>query len=740
MVGSRSRGGAWGIPLFAVSAAAATVCWLPPKAVARPAQQGTNSVRPAFASLIPPEANFYLEVRRLSELEATFQRTRAATILPLLVGRPAPVGDMADFRKTVAALTGVTQPAQLEKLMSCEAAYCASSWRDLEGAVLLIRLGEESWLGEWFPPSRRNAAEKKDKTLTFETAALKVAARDRLVAICHKNAAAPMFARVAALMQEKKPAGWASDPSFKKLCSALPLRPLLLVGLRRPPAEPIGAGEPREWNLGFDVALLAIDDHDGQVDLDFHARAKSVVAGEELSRPAREVLQRLPGTTLMAWATTADWREGLNAWSRGEGHWASRWLSLVNETLPLRPVIENLEAKVGRRAVAVWGRALPARPSVPQLAVFLECEDARGAASALTQALATLIPPAAEAVALETRHRIGETTVEEPVDETNAGAAEPKPAGVLDEANVGAVERAQRQVAGTVEGAAPGLVLRLGDQLGTPLTILEWPTDRGATNAAVTEPTAAGASALSPSFAPVEGWLVVALSEDHLRSVIESHRTPRTEQAGQRGLRDLLNRPSRSGDIATAQPALAASVVTRWLADHQAGRESPFDASAWLGPPGRALLPRLGVAVEFDGPGGVARITDVPAEAPSADRLAVEDWILGVDGQLLTLENTGGDLRRRLVNSHRAMGPMLRVNRGGEFLDIEIPSKPGASGDPLERMIPMLRQLALIGQRIEFAAFHTWDAPPDQYGAHLSVRFNPPPNAPQSVPAIAPAK
>ncbi len=735
MVGSRSRAGAFGTPILAVLAATGVLCCLPLKVHARPAQEGANSAKPSFASLIPPEANFYLEVRRLSELEAAMQRTRAATILPLLVGRPAPVGDMADFRKSVAALTGVTQPAHLEKLMSCEAAYCANSWRDLDGAVLLIRLGEDSWLNEWFPPSRRDSAERRDKTLTFETAALKVAARDRLVAICRKSAPSPMFARVAALMQEKKPAGWSSDPSFKKLCSALSSRPLVLVGLRRPPAAPIGAGEPREWNLGFDVALLTIDDRDGQVDLDFRARAKSVAAGEAMSRSALEVLQRLPATTLMAWATTADWREGLTAWSRGDGHWASRWLSLVDETLPLRPVIENLVSKVGRRTVAVWGRALPARPCVPQLAVFIECEDARGVARELTQALAALVQPAAEAATDDAVPSAGEATGEGSVGEAIEGAVREANEGAVDAGGAGAEDETQEQVAATTDGSAPRVVLRQGDQLGTPLTILDWPVD-----AAVTAATAASVPALSPSFAPIEGWLVVALSEDHLRSVIESHRAPRTDPAGQRDLRDLLNRPSRSGDIATAQPALAASLVARWLTDHQAGRESPFDASAWLGPSGRSLLPRLGVAVEFDGPRGVARITEVHAEAPAAEHLAVDDWILGVDGQLLTLENTGGDLRRRLVNSHRAMGPMLRVNRGEEFLDIEIPAKPGASDDPLERMIPTLRQLALIGQRIEFASFHTWDAPPDQYGAHLSVRFSAPVSAPASAPSSAPPK
>lgn len=709
MAGRTSRVGARGTPVFAVLSAATLTCALPMKLHARSSEEGASSARPTFASLIPPEANFYLEVRRLSELEASFQRTRAATILPLLVGRPAPVGDMADFRKSVAALTGVTQPAQLEKLMSCEAAYCAQSWRDLDGAVLLIRLGEESWLSEWFPPSRRNASERKDKTLTFETAALRVAARDRLVAICRKSAASPMFVRVAALMQEKKPAGWASDPSFKKLSSAVSSRPLLLVGLRRPPAEPIGAGEPREWNLGFDVALLAIDDRDGQVSLDFRARAKSVVAGEELSRSSLEVLQRLPATTLLAWATTADWREGLKAWSRGEGHWASRWLSLVDETLPLRPVIESLVSKVGPRTVVVWGRALPARPGVPQLAVFLECEDARSVARDLTQDVAGIIqPPAAT-----------------PPDDAGDGA--------VGEAEEGAVDVEDATVAPIADSAASPVALRHGDQLGTPLTIIDWPG--GASDTAP-----AGTPALSPSFAPIDGWLVVALSEDHLRSVIESHRAPRTEEAGQRGLRDLRDRPSRSGDIATAQPALAASLVTRWLSDHQAGRESPFDASPWLGPAGRALLPRLGVAVVCDGPRGVARVTEVPAAAPAAEHLAVDDWILGVDGQLLALESTSGDLRRRLMNSRRVMGPILRVNRGGEFLDVEIPSKPGASDDPLERMIPTLRQLAQIGQRVEFATFHTWDAPPDQYGAHLSVRFSAPSSEPARAPSSAPPK
>ncbi|MBI5288641.1 MAG: hypothetical protein HY873_06680 [Chloroflexi bacterium] len=303
--------------------------------------------------------------------------------------------------------------------------------------------------------------------------------------------------------------------------------------------------------------------------------------------------------------------------------------------------------------------------------------------------------------------------------------------GAVGEVEEDAVDVEETTVAPIEKSAASPVVLRHGDQLGTPLTIIDWP--RGASDTAD-----AGAPALSPSFAPLDGWLVVALSEDHLRSVIESHRARRSDESGQRGLRDLLDRPSRSGDVATAQPTLAASLVTRWLADHQAGRESPFDAPSWLGPAGRALLPRLGVAVVCDGPGGVARVTEVPAAAPAAERLAVDDWILGVDGQLLSLENSGGDLRRRLVNSHRAMGPMLRVNRGGEFLDVEIPSKPGASDDPLERMIPTLRQLAQIGQQVEFAGFKTWDAPPDQYGAHLSVRFNAPSSAPARAPSNVP--
>lgn len=670
-----------------------------------------SSQKPQIAEVLPAEAGLIVVVPRLNDLDGVLKRTGLYQLLPALAGRSASLADAADLRRAVAGLTGVTRNPMLDRLMECEAAYVATSWSDLSGATLVIRLKEEAWFNEWFPPNTRIGARRQDRTLMFETAALRVAMRDRTVVLTRKGALGSWFERVVELLQAKKPSGWADEQTYRKSIGAASSSPLLLVGLNVPSGFGGEAADATLW--GFRHLTACVREADGRLDVDVRARPAPSVRSGSGSRAA-DVVRRLPSTTLAAWATTLNLNATVRAWLTNAKTTAAgnRPLDWWSRALPLYSEVEQLLPMLGERAVLVWGQPDARQPHLPQLGMFIECSDAAEAVRKLREMLA--LGTSSTGFRVEP---IGDGEGVEPPDE-GRGAVMPAPdAAPKDDHGVGEENRRIMSARGT--GDASPFRVEVHQRYGVSLTSV-------VPGVAENDEVAMGSSSsgFRPSFAAMDGWLIVTLSDEHLVSLIEAHHGIRSSLGSVRDVADLQERPGRSGTVVVLQPALAAGVLNGWLTAYQNGRPSPFDISIWVG--NTRTVSRIGVEIEDVPTPGSVRVASVQAGGPAEGLIEVGDRVLGVDGQVLSVHETEQDLRRRIAQSRRIRGLLLRIERQGELKDVELPIPAPESVSSFERAMPMLRRLAQVGGRVETACLTTWSVAGDEIAARLSIRMSPP--------------
>lgn len=670
--------------------------------------------KPQLTSVIPAEAGLVVDVPCLKDLDAVSRRTGLYQLLPALAGRAAPLADASDLRRAVAGWTGVTQAPLLDRLMECEAAYVASSWSDLSGAVLIVRVKDEGWVNDWFPPHAREGARREDRTLTFESGPLQVAVRDRVIALTRKPSTGSWHARVIELMQSKKPSGWSDEQVYKKCLSSSAQTPVLVIGLNAPNVASSADGA-RSSPWSFEHLVACVRDTEGRLDVDVRARPSLTAASVSGSRVS-EVFRRLPSTTLAAWATTWSTDSILHDWlSKGQASRPGQPFEMFSESQPLREAIEQVLPMLRDRVILVWGQPDPNRPHVPQVGLFIECPNAVEVARNLRDSLTSGVS--------------APSFVARPVGADDDAS----PPGGADESGAALTPGAEATPAPPLDATAAAVPFNVDirHRYGIPLMTLRLDRPAVAPDNADSD-----ANGFRPSFAAIDGWLIATLTDDYLVSLIEAHHGLRSTLGALPDVAGMQDRPARAGTLAVLQPALASGVLTNWLTAFQNGRPSPFDPSAWPG--NERMIARLGVVAEATPTPGAVVVADVRPDALGNGRLQPGDRILGVDGQVLSVQETELDLRRRLVQSRRVHGPILRIERHGDLMDVEFPMPEFEAALSFERAMPMLRRLALVGSRVETACLSTWQGAGDEIAAHVSLRMSAPPSPRAAAPSPTP--
>lgn len=642
-----------------------------------PVQSGPTADA-TLSGWVPATAEFFIETSRLSSLDAALRRTRVMNAISLFAGRSAQVTPGADLSRSVGALLGVTDAKLLEQILSCPAIWAAPSWRELDGAVILLRIPGDEFLTAWFPPSRRTKVTREERTLVFDSGRFRVATRENLVAVVRNSAPQALFDGIVTQLRSRREAGWSADPVFRRLAGSLKTPALLRVGLRRAAAQPVGAIEPMRVEFGFEMAVVSVHESGAALEIDLRAKMPDPQSYAPSSRAAHDLIRRLPATTLAAWAMTSDWRENVQGLLElVDANPSSVGMQQIESALPLRAALSEVISQTRPPVVLVWGRPEAEQPSFPQFAAFLECDDPTSVAASLS------------------------TILQAHSQEDAPGAdADDKASGVMS---------LRTEISTT-------------DHFGVPVTGVRW---RIAFDDEASDPEGDPIQ-LAPCFAPLDRWLVIALSSEHLRALVEAYHDLRPALGAAPPMNAGAGRPVRSTSLAVAQPALAGAVLARWINEYQAGRASPFDPSAWIGSRTRARLARIGVSVASEQFPGQAKVVEVESGGPAASRLLEGDSVIAVDGQVLSLDQPVDDLRRKLLHSRRAVGPILRVLRDGVITDVELAITPSQAATGLDRAIPAMRNMIQVGAGVEFASFATWTAPPDEFAARLVLHFSPP--------------
>jgi hypothetical protein len=139
-----------------------------------------------------------------------------------------------------------------------------------------------------------------------------------------------------------------------------------------------------------------------------------------------------------------------------------------------------------------------------------------------------------------------------------------------------------------------------------------------------------------------------------------------------------------------------------------------------------SAVQRLGVAARLEQIPGVVVVARVHPQTPAFGKLEPEDWILGMDGQLLDLNAPNADLKRLWAAPTTNGRHVLRIIRGDlvQEVSLEVPPPPAGWSSLLTRPADALRELVAAARPIRFASWTVHASDPNQYSALVSLRFS----------------
>jgi hypothetical protein len=657
------------------------------------AQPRDSRIPPHFGPLArwaPQSSRLFLQFERLDLVHEQWRNVNAWRLIELALEKraaaegPEPAPYWADV---LAANLGLSPEAAFDRLFAQQVALAAPDWEHLADGVVLFRLTDREVLRDLVGPGKvRPGPRRVGRAKLYQTkAGLWVATDDRVVALSQRGPASADFRKTVDLLAGKSLDSLADLNRYRDQMRLLPggMQGFLYFDLGLGSREPAGDDPTSGWAPTIHRGVVGI--YVSRQQVNFAIRATRDTPRQEPPRPRVDLerLNRLPQTTLLAWATSVDapgaYRALIDAEPPGA---AGLFASLLERVLDLQQLEETLVSNLGPRTIVVWGQTLREPSALPQLALLFESRDARAAALALEGAaqafLATRAPPAGDSTNAAVQHldHLGTTITRVPF-------------------------------APLVSNAPDGSVV---SQLGLHV---------------------------QPCFAALDGWLVLALTPDHLREIIDADRgliptlgeAPELGRAGRQRARAVV--------LGLAQPALAAQVIQGWLTGLRSPDESPW-AGLLLGETGsdRPRRRTLGIGMRVQQVPGRVRVARVYPGTPAEGHLLPGDEILGVESHLLSLAEPNEDLRSRIAAVGHQDPVTLRVWREEELLDVVVPlGRPAGPESPSAGVVEALEQLTRLGQELTYAAYSVSASRSDQYVAMLTLGFRPAPPESASAPA-----
>ena len=734
----------------------------PPSHIARPAP---------FARYVPASAKLFVRSRRLAEVDEALHRAHAWRLLPLLSGTPTDAPPF-DLRTAVMRFLGPDSTISVDQLMRAEMGIAASSWSQLGGAVWYARIQDEADLDRWFPGRRSNRGGNPRKAYSFRTDdGIRVCVHGSVIAMARREGGISLLRETMALMRGRSGDALQANSQYRSLLKQLPPRPLAVVYMAGADTEKAGKSHSSRLWPAIDRAVVGLYEGDGRIELAIRARLLTPHRKGRISRSATNRLMRLPQTTLFAAAFTVDFAQTVaRAAADPTSGSMGRYLTLFEALRGASGIDRQPTTTLGEQVIVAWGQDLSQGGSTPQLALLLECVDARALRDEVNTVARNLVN------LLKT---------------FDSGARTHPP------------------------------TIQHSTHLGTAVTHV--PLRSYAQRSEV--PLVRLMGNLEPAWATIGNWFVFALSRDHLERILDAQIGLSPQLAGVRDLRALSRRDENLMVLAAMRAGLATDVLDRWLRAFDQGQPSLLDKAWWLplgdseaatqrsslaaqrsslagqgsssagqgsslsgqGSSSAAQRSSLagrrssvdttrhfGIAIKAnaedgqdtrDRPGAI-EVARVLADTPAAGRLQVGDRIIGIDGALLDLSRPGADFHRRLAKSTAATGPTIRVQRGTTTLDVLLPLYPnrdpkqtarpkgnrkegstqntsvehrpslpeeGQAHAPYPAIHPAdaVRELASLWRTLQFAIFTVQASKNDLYSARLTLRF-PPAKTPKS--------
>jgi hypothetical protein len=628
-----------------------------------------------FAEYVPASAKLFVSVPRLDKADQALQRAHAGRLVPLLAGRSGGDGAPFDLIRAVMGLIELDRSVPSDALLESQIAVAAGSWADLGRGVWFLRPQRPGVIEQWFPPDRRIVQGTAQATRFFRTpSGVTVYLHEGTAAVSRHWGPESLLHETTQLMAREGGEALGRSPVFRNLVVHLPVDFLgtayVAIGDRSAQDQP---ALPFGWPV-VEECVLALYERDQRLNIAIQASVANPRPVRKLSREAVARLLRLPHTTLFASVTSFDFDQLMASVpaERSSQSWA-RYLTLLAAIAAEPDGLLGGLAGMGPHVVLAWGQDLRESRSAPQLAVLIESRD--------------------EVAGHALGRRIADTMI-----------------GLVHAVEPGVV--------------AADLAVQEDRHLGVPVYSIPL-------RAYAAESELAALKVLSdaePAWAVWKGWLILALSRDHLERILEAQLGMFPVLASVPDVRALHGRHTARSAIAVVQAGLAANVLSQWVAAAKDGSGSLLDPSWWAraAPAPPMSRPRLGIGMKVAQEPGVVVVARVYPDTAADGRLMPQDRILGIDGVLLSLSSPNADLRDRWTASKAGPGPTVRVLRDGRIMDITLPKRPRRRAADL-RISPAdaVGELASLGRAIPFLSLAVRPTDETHFSALFSLRLAP---------------
>ncbi len=652
-------------------------------AIPSAAQTKSTPKRPVtpLARFAPGESRLFISASSLRELLDGLKRANAESTLD---GLPSSVDGEDGSNRLLRALTdfvGLKDETHIVELSGCEIAFIAPSWARLGDAVLLLRIPDESLLDRWFPTRlRRGSGDLFGASFFHVEDGLLVCTRERTVAMARRWGSGSLFDRTMRLFPDMPRGGaptLAESPSFQELVAYLPSRPLALLYIAAGAGDSAKSVSPSPWFPRLDRAAVGLYEGRGRLEIALQGHVRTPHRKPVLTDKVHDRLLQLPQDSLLAVATTIDLERAFQSAAASgaqPGGILGRYLTRLVQRAPAdaeQPAAEIL----GPHLLVCWGHDLGASGTTPQLALLVQVSN--------------------ESAVLDLADRIAGTL------SVAIGSLVGRPAD-------GAPSVADRRYLGEAIHSIP--LADLAARASTPLIQLS--------------------SRLEPSWTVSRGWLIISLTGEHLERILDAQTGLSPTLAFVPDVRTTVRKPGNRTVVALAQPDLTTGLLQKWLHAHSAGAPSLLDPAWWRlsdveGSPIGGLSE---VKLQSLPPLGVVAVEEVDPQGRFHNRLQPEDWIIGVDGRLLSLTNPAAELESRLREPGAGTAVTLRVHRDETAIDVTIPPPvPKPAGiQPLKfQPAEVIAELIQVGRALQFASFESTTSDEEHYSARISLRFTP---------------
>lgn len=664
---------------------AACACALLFAAVAWSAPAGAAE---SLAAHVPASTNLFVEVHGLGRLLAMRPMDGVDALLGVPVQATADGAATGPWLGRIKSVAEIDRAELLRSYFGAQVAVAAPSWGALAEGVLLARVNDAAKIDELFARARGPVltlpGEARVCALRDETDGLWLASRGDVIVLGPnpapadgKRAAASYFLRVAELLT----AGGES----------------LSLGDSRADA-PAGAGQAgvagrlflRRGNDGTERAPVSAADHmiDGLLrqaesihatfelagdTVRVHATGQSASTRAHLRSPGSAAF-RVPNDALAVWRFGYDYQAAFDAKVTSSLSAQVRFLlTLAEGATPDVSLANDFIPTLGLESVLVVGRepAAGATPfDLPTVTFATRATDAAMAATVSRQLLGRI----AEVCNFQLR-RAGE----------------------------GRQVAVRRETHNGVEMES----LSVGPFLAT-VSDCEF------------------FSALQLSWCVLDGWLVVSSNPSDVRRIIDANRA---DADASPDVTAVASAPTSAGETVAVRPLATAEMLRNWVRYLRTEHPHVLEDGWWELVKQRRSGARvelgIGTKADPDQPGKV-RVALTLEGWPASGLVHKDDFIIGVDGQLLSTDDPVEDFKRLVRRRKHLDYAVLRVERDGRLRDVRVGIPVGAAATESDRNpAQLLEPLAAMLERFESATYELTFQDDARFVADISLQLPP---------------